>query len=838
VISGGADPYHEVWTGPSDFYKVDLLDIDNLSQGRYNITVTDNLGCHTESYQDIALKAVSPNMQMDLITPHPPNYNVTCIGGTDGAMTVSVTSGITPPYDFWLVKNDIIPIGNGHLSNNYNSGDPDTYSQYTGLGEGKYTLIIHDANGCEIPWSANMKAPPPMVATFIKSQHDGGYNISCKGYNNGSITIQSTTGGWGGYTYNWSTTDGSIPGPTNLDHIDNLTAGTYTVEIRDFKGCIQPQSTTITEPGGMQLTGYQLSKSPDGNFNVSCNGGNDGSISMTITGGSGSYVFSWSGPAGFTANTKDISGLKAGVYICTVEDLNGCLLTPSPTFTLNEPAPLVFSSLTTSVANDGTHNINCYGSNTGWISFTVSGGSSGAYRYDWSTSDGTGVINGNRDQNSLTAGTYHLVVTDANNCVLTKDFVITQPSGLNSNLTASNITCKSPGFNNGSIILTTTGGVEPYSYLWSNGATTKDITGLTQGNYNVTVTDINGCVINNSAVIELPPTLNYTKIISDFNGFNISCNGLADGSIQVDPTSGAPPFSYAWTGPGGFNAATNNIAGLRAGQYHLLIVDNNECKASEVIDITEPGKLDMNFTLSASIAGGYNVNCTGDNTGSIDVVAVNQVNTVDYLWADGIFGKSRTNLSAGNYSIIITDANNCHASSTVTLTQPDSLKNIFKVIQPFCPDKPDGTITANVTGGVKGSDYYYRWTDNTTNKSLLNIPEGIYKLTIADLNGCSIRDSVTVIAQNETCLVIPNAISPNGDLINDVWNIGLKELYPNMEVKIFNRWGESIWKSAKGYPEPWDGTSNGKTLPIDSYHYIIDLHDGSKPIVGNITIVR
>ena len=111
-------------------------------------------------------------------------------------------------------------------------------------------------------------------------------------------------------------------------------------------------------------------------------------------------------------------------------------------------------------------------------------------------------------------------------------------------------------------------------------------------------------------------------------------------------------------------------------------------------------------------------------------------------------------------------------------------------------------------------------------------------MTISDLNGCLIRDSVMVYAQTETCLIIPNAISPNGDLINDVWNIGMKELYPDMEVKIFNRWGESVWRSAKGYPVPWDGTSNGRTLPIDSYHYIIDLHGGSKPIIGNVTIVN
>ncbi len=838
VISNGAGPYVINWTGP--LFTSDLLMIDNLKKGTYYVTVKDNLNCSSNGSEIISALPASPNIEIDRIQPYPyPSYGVSCRGNSDGGITVSVAQGITAPYHFDLIKNNTEPpLYSGDLSDIKNDSDPTTFKYYPGLGAGIYTLIIHDKNGCETRYSDEIIPPPLMVATFIKSQYDGGYNISCKGYNDGSISIQSTTGGWGGYSYNWSKTDGSIPGPANLDHIDNLTAGTYTLEIKDLKGCVQPQPTTITEPGGMVLTGYQLSKSPDGNFNVSCNGGNDGTISMTIDGGSGNYDYSWTGPAGFTATTKDLTGLKAGVYSCVVHDLNGCSLTPLPVFTLTEPAPLVFTALTTSVSTDGSYNINCYGANTGWININVSGGSPGSYRYNWNTSDGSGLINGNKDQNSLSAGTYHLSVTDANNCALTKDITLSQPSVLVSTLTASNITCKSPGFNNGSIILTMSGGVEPYSYLWSNGATTKDISGLTQGNYNVTVTDVNGCILNNSAIIELPPPLSYTKNVPEFNGYNISCNGLSDGSINVDLTSGAPPYNYTWTGPNGFTGTTKSISGLKAGQYHMLIVDSNECRASEVFDLTEPGILDMNFTLSSSTAGGYNVNCAGDNTGSIDVVAVNQVKNVEYLWADGIFGKTRTNLPAGNYDIIITDANNCHASATVTLTQPDSLKNIFNVIEPFCPDKPDGSITANVTGGVKGSDYYYRWTDNSTNKSLLNIPEGNYKLTITDLNGCSIRDSVMVNAQNETCLVIPNAISPNGDLINDVWNIGLKELYPNMEVKIINRWGESIWNSARGYPQPWDGTSNGRSLPIDSYIYIIDLHNGTKPIVGNITIVR
>jgi gliding motility-associated-like protein len=354
----------------------------------------------------------------------------------------------------------------------------------------------------------------------------------------------------------------------------------------------------------------------------------------------------------------------------------------------------------------------------------------------------------------------------------------------------------------------------------------------------VTITDANGCIITDTALIELPPPLSFSRELSDYNGYNISCNALTNGFINVEPTTGTPPFVYTWTGPAGFSASTKNISGLGAGQYTLLIVDSNECTVTETFDLTEPGQLGITTTVSQSVAGGYNINCGGDSTGFITLVPVNQVSPDAYLWSDGLYSNSRSDLRAGTYSIIVIDANNCQASITINLTEPAPMSLSLSVVPPFCPDKPDGIIAATVSGGVRGADYSYLWSDNSTSQSLTNIPAGFYKVKVTDLNGCTKKDSVIVDAQNETCLVIPNAISPNNDLINDVWNIGLKELYPLMEVKIFNRWGVIVWRSESGYPVPWDGRSNGGLLPMDSYHYIIDLHNGSSPIIGNITIVK
>jgi gliding motility-associated-like protein len=144
-----------------------------------------------------------------------------------------------------------------------------------------------------------------------------------------------------------------------------------------------------------------------------------------------------------------------------------------------------------------------------------------------------------------------------------------------------------------------------------------------------------------------------------------------------------------------------------------------------------------------------------------------------------------------------------------------------------------------VTGCSPVTEYSYLWSENNyTGKDLTNIAAGTYDVKVTDANSCSVQQSSEVSAENETCLVMNDAFSPNADGHNDVWNIGNTSLYPNMEVTIYNRWGQSVWSSGQGYPVPWDGTFNGADLPIDSYHYIIDLHNGSKPILGDVTIVR
>jgi gliding motility-associated-like protein len=829
VTSKGVTPFKYLWQEP--FHAPDtILTITNKIGGIYRLTITDNLGCNNS--RDTVVQGALINSYLQAI-PKNPNYDITCPGYNDGELWAQVISGGTPVYEYWIARNsqDTSIAIHGFFNS---TGQ---WAKYYNLYAGDYQLFIKDANGCfDNSSTFPINEPAPITVTFGRKQYSGGFNVSCKTYSDGKAWIKTISGGNGGYSYQWTNSGGTIIGTS--DTISGLIAGKYYLHTVDSLACTKLDSVMITEPNGMGLSSVLLKTSPDGNYNVSCNGYSDGEITLNITGGSGTYQYHWSGPGGnTTTSVNKISGLSAGHYTAIVSDVNGCTLAALDTV-LVQPTMLNVVSAR-SLAPDNINNIACFGG-TGWIDLTVTGGSIGNYAYNWSAlSNGSGILSGQKDQPALTFGTYRVVVSDTNKCSATRDIQLTQPQALVTTLIPTHITCFPAGFSNGSINLTVTGGMAPYIYNWSNGATSEDISGLTQGYYKIKVTDINVCQKTDSVKINLPPNLTYTSAIKSFNSFNISCFGSSDGEIDITPLTGKPPYNYSWSGLGGsFVSVNKNIIGLKAGQYILQITDSNQCISTGTFNLSQPGKLSMIIDPSHSALGGFNINCAGASTGSINVNPVNNVGAVKYLWSDGATGYARNNLTSGKYKVIVTDQNNCQADSTVILTQPDSIKITFNIKQAFCPDSPDGVINLKVTGGVIISDYAYRWSDNSTTQNLSNILKGIYKVTVTDGNDCSVRDSVKMEPLNKTCLLIPNAISPNGDNINDVWNIGNINLYPQIEIRIYNRWGELIWRSEKGYPQPWDGRSNGILLPIDSYHYVIDLHNGSNPIIGNITIVR
>jgi gliding motility-associated-like protein len=830
-LSTGADPYIVHWHDGPDGYEAWGQVITDLHSGAYSVTVTDNVGCDST----MTTYLLPPELLFILSV----QKVVSCAGATDGELYVAVSHAmISGPYAARVINEANQLIWSGSFSGVRNPADPSTFAAIPGLGAGDYTLIITDINSCEYRSDPRrMIQPLPIVTSLDKRIFEGGFDIDCKGYATGEAWVKTITGGNGGYTYLWTTNDGSIPaGMETNDTINGITAGTYFLEVRDLKNCTAYDTIVITEPDGMSLTvPTQLSLSPDAAFNISCSGGNDGSIELQVSGGSGIYQTDWTGPAGYSSQGLKIENLKAGTYTATVRDMNDCILMPVPSYDLIEPQPLNVTAVTSTSAGGG-YQVNCHGG-TASVDVSVTGGSTGNYTYLWSTANGSGIVEGSEDQPALTAGTYHLLVKDLNGCEFPLDIVISEPPPVIPDLVPTHITCESAGFDNGSIDLSVAGGEGAYSFLWSNGAVTEDISGLTAGLYTVTITYNNTCQVTGSVNVNPPAALSYITTLSNYRSYEISCNGMADGSIDLIMTSGKAPYTILWQGPDGFTSDQEHLAGLKAGNYLLTITDANLCTATGIISMREPGPIGMTFILSEA-GGGFNIACAGGNTGTISVNPVNSVNNVNYLWSDGFTGRSRTGLLAGDFSVIITDDNNCQAAGEVTLTQPDSIKLEILVTPPFCTDMENGEIELNVTGGVTTTDYSYLWSDGSNGRSLSGILPGEYTVTVTDINGCVAEESVVVEPENQSCLIIPNIISPNADGRNDEWNIGMKELYPELEVKIFNRWGRIIWVSEKGYPRPWDGRSNGRELPMDSYHYSIDLHNGTKPIIGNITIVK
>jgi hypothetical protein len=289
----------------------------------------------------------------------------------------------------------------------------------------------------------------------------------------------------------------------------------------------------------------------------------------------------------------------------------------------------------------------------------------------------------------------------------------------------TNSTCN--GSNNGGIDLTATGGTGTLTYAWSNTATTQDITGITPGTYSVTVTDNVGCTATLTGLsVTEPPVITTTLTPTD-----PLCNGGADGSIDLTVSGGTPGYSYLWT----TTATTEDISGLIASQYNVLISDANGCLHSDSVMVNQP-------TALAITSSGTNLTCYNDSSGSASVGASGGTPGYNYLWSTGDNTSAIFNLVAGTYTCTITDINGCSASDIVTITEPAQLIHSLSVANALCNGDSNATVTATVTGGTPG--YSYQWPTGDTTNVATGLPAGFYYFIVSDALGCTNIDSFTV----------------------------------------------------------------------------------------------
>ena len=442
---------------------------------------------------------------------------------------------------------------------------------------------------------------------------------------------------------------------------------------------------------------------------VTCNGGNDGTAEVAVSGGSVPYTYSWL-PTGGTAAIA--SGLAASTYTVEVTDNNGC--TGTTTVIIDEPDALVL--------NLNPTDITCNGGADGSIQANVSGGQA-PYNYSWSPFGGTTSL-----ANNLPIGTYIVTVTDANGCTITASATLTEPSVMSVAIVSNNVTCN--GLNDGQATANLTGGTGPFNYNWSpTGITSQIATGLGAGAHSVVVTDINGCTATDNVIISQPSLLSST-----ISHVDVSCNGVSDGQITVVATGGDIPYSYSWSSGAG-NTATANT--LSAGIYTVTVTDNSGCTTTKSATIVEP------VVLTASISRSNDVSCFGASDGDATVQASNGTAPYTYAWSSGGTTTFESGLIAGVYIATVTDINGCSASTTVTINQPSTISVAINGTNVSCNGGIDGEALAIPSGGVAPYTYFWSPSGGTVNLAS-GLSAGTYTVTVFDANGCSASNSVII----------------------------------------------------------------------------------------------
>ncbi|GEM_PF-5860918 len=696
-------------------------------------------------------------------------------GESNGSITISGSGG-RPPYSYSLDEGEFQPSGT-----------------FGSLSAGSYSIRVMDASSCIfiIPFVINQ--PDPLIISI-----SGQTNVACFGENTGSVSV-TATGGVSPYTYRLDT------GPfQDNGSFGSLSAVDYIITVRDANNCERQIQVEITQPEAA-LSGTVIAT------DVACYGDSTGSVDLSVTGGTLPYTFLWSNEA----ETEDISGVPAGSYSVTISDLNGCTINASAS--VEQPA----EALTGNV--ESVTNVLEHGGSNG--SITVSG-SGGTPPYSYSLDEGEFQPSGTFG--SLSAGTYIILIRDAGMCLFELTVTVTQPKLPLAAMISdrSDISCN--GANDGTVTVEGLGGSMPYLYSLEGGEfqSSGTFSGLTVGTYTITVRDDDLDQVDIVFDISQPDPL--TVAVS---GDDIKCYGGSTGRVTAIPSGGTEPYSYWWNSA---PAQTTAVAtGLPAGTYTVTVTDSNGCTVTNSVTISQP-LTDMEISIEQE-----NVTCNGGSDGSATAFVTGGLEPYSFSWnTDPEQTKENVSgLPAGTYTITVTDSYGCAKSHEVTIDEPLPITVNPNVTPCSCPDSEDGAIDLVIEGG--NSPYIVLWSDGFEGQTRTGLAPGTYTAVISDNSSCNEAFTVELdFSFSSGCLVIPQVITPNNDGYNDLWQIRNIDLYPDAEVRIFNRWGKLIFSAKNLADNPWNGTIRGKPVPTDSYHYILDLKDGSKPRTGVISVIR
>lgn len=716
TVNGGQDPYTISWTGPDDFTSSSTV-LTDLPIGTYCVDVIDANGCGTSECVNIIEESVF-NVVLDSISTYS-CANISCFGEMDGFINITVSGG-TGDYTF-----------------DWSNGDET--EDIMDLGPGFYTIIITDDAGCTSSETYEIVEPDPIEITLIDQT-----DVLCDGTSTGSISVEAT-GGCPIYEFAWSH-DPNL----NAPFAGNLVTGNYTVSVSDANGCsgLQTLDVFVAPPIDPLLVVLDNVSLYPGGFNVSCPGASDGTIDITISDGTPDYTVLWTHVQTGTEYTEeDPTNLACGDYELLVTDANGCEFELEVELTCVPDIEITFTTVQ-NPCDDPNASI-------GEIHITgVSGGHGGPYTTSWISGPSCPCVGD--DLFGLNSGIYIYEVIDALGCVQQFPISISINDLFTVDETIYDETCFEEC--NGAIDLE----IAPFpvdNIVWFNdegfSASTDSISNLCEGDYSVTIT-LGDCEQTFDYSINSVPEIEIDVI----DVIDPSCIGQNDGSIEIGVSGGVGILNVNWLPdlecdfPGSSNLSLSN---LFACDYIVEVTDENLCTVTETVQLDSVQVMDIFIQLSPEI-GGFNVACNGDSDANIDVTVSG--GTPDcvlfdpdcyfYDWADGddvsVFGNdvnsSNITVGAGTYIINVTDANGCLATTSVDITEPDSITDDPDNMNMVCGGEETGQIVPNISGGT-GTYTTYEWTSGNIGSNpidadtLLNVGAGTYDLFIEDSNGCS-----------------------------------------------------------------------------------------------------
>ena len=649
---------------------------NGLVAGTYNVVVSDAVGCLVSTAIVIAdppVLSISAN-----------NVGTTCTQ-SNGSITASGGGG------------------SGVLQYAINGGSYQPSTNFNNLAAGNYTVTVQDANGCTASTTTNITDAPSAVIVNITTTP-----VGCNGQSDGTVDIVANSGT---APLNYSIDNGLTFQAGSF--FSGLAAGSYSIVVSDANGCTTTSSINVVEPTTLILNLNSV--------NTTCSQTN-GSVSAIANGGTPAYQFSIDAGVTFQASAS-FGGLATGVYSIVVQDANGC--TASGSINISDaPGP--------HIDNVASVDINCNGANSGSVTITASNGTT---PLQFSIDNGTTYQSGNVF-NSLSPGSYNIVVQDANGCTTTAAANITEPTAVViSGTPVTDANCN--GANNGSITINANGGTGALQYSIDNGVTYQSgniFSSLSPGSYNIVVQDANGCTTTTTANITEPTALSFSSVVTDAN-----C-GNANGGVTINASGGTSPIQYSIDNGATFQTG-NNFSGLLAGSYQVQLQDANGCTYSGVISIQNLAAPVINQVVYSGLT------CNASNDGTITINASGGTGALQYSIDNGITFSTifnYSNLSGGSYSLVVQDGAGCQAVFAVVLLEPTVL-SVSPVVSNTTCSLSNGNITLNANGGTSPYSFSINNGANFQPQNIFSsIASGNYTVLITDANGCSVSQPLIV----------------------------------------------------------------------------------------------